>query len=159
MDLRLVVVLGLIPILDVMVLVILATTLLSAPLVVAEVVLTGLLGLLVVRAEGRRTLGRLRRTVDRGELPDDEVLDGALLLASGTFFLTPGVVTDFLGLILVVPPTRYPVRIVLKRYLVVPYLDAKTAGLVTGDVYAGGFPNPEADVSGGEGPGTVDEDD
>lgn len=159
MDLRLVVVLGLIPVLDVMVLVILATTLLSPPLVVAEVVLTALLGLLVVRTEGRRTLARLRRTVGRGELPDDEVLDGALLFAAGVFFLTPGVVTDLLGLILVIPPTRYPVHIVLKRYLVVPYLDAKTAGFVTGDVYAEGFPNPEAEVSGGDGPGTVDEDD
>lgn len=155
MDLRLVALLLLIPLLDVMVLVILASSVLSPRPVVALVVLTALLGLLVVRAEGRRVLAKLRRTVARGEVPGDEVLDGALLLVAGVSFLTPGIVTDVVGLVLVLPPTRYPVRVVLRERVLTPYVDVRTDGFATGDVYTGGFPDPESAGAGGDG----DEDD
>lgn len=159
MDLRLVGVLLLIPLLDVMVLVLLATSLLSPLLVVALVVLTAFIGLLLVRAEGRRTLARLQRKVARGEAPTDELLDGAMLLVAGAFFLTPGIVTDFLGLVLVLPPTRYPLRVAAKKYVVTPYVDARAEGFATGQVYTGGFPGPESRTPSGDGPVDVDEDD
>lgn len=104
------------------------------------VVLTGLLGMLLVRAEGRHTLRKLRRAVGRGEPPTDQLLDGAFLIAAGAFLLTPGLVTDVLGFLFALPPTRYPVREALKRYVVVPYLDEQTGGFATGNVYVGGFP-------------------
>lgn len=159
MKLRLVGVLLLIPLLDVMVLVLLATTLLSPLLVVALVVLTALVGLLLVRAEGRRTLARLQRKVARGEVPTDELLDGAMLLVAGAFFLTPGIVTDLVGLVLVLPPTRYPFRVAVKKYVVTPYVDARTEGFATGEVYTGGFPGPESSAASGDSPVDVDEDD
>lgn len=159
MDLRLVVVLLLIPLLDVMVLVLLATSVLSPLLVVAIVVLTAFLGLLLVRAEGRRTLAKLQRKVGQGEVPTDELLDGALLLVAGAFFLTPGLVTDFLGLMLALPPTRYPVRMAVRKYVVTPYVDARTEGFATGNVYVGGFPEPGEGASSSEGPVEVNEND
>lgn len=159
MDLRLIGVLLLIPLLDVMVLVLLATSLLSPVLVVALVVLTAFIGLLLVRAEGRRTLARLQRKMARGEAPTDELLDGAMLLVAGAFFLTPGLVTDFLGLVLVLPPTRYPLRVAVKKWVVTPYVDARTEGFATGQVYTGGFPGPESSTAGGDGTVDVDEDD
>ena len=55
--------------------------------------------------------------------------------------LTPGLVTDAVGLLLVVPVTRWPIRTALKRWLVVPYIDRKTGGIASGNVYVGGFPN------------------
>ena len=139
MDLRLVGVLLLIPLLDVMLLVILATQF-GAVATVALVVLTALVGMLLVRAEGRHTLRKLESKVGAGEIPTDELLDGALLLVAGAMLLTPGLVTDLVGLVLVLPPTRYPVRVLLKRYVVTPYIDAKAGGMVTGKVYTGGFP-------------------
>ena len=93
MDLRLVGVLLLIPLLDVMLLVILATQL-GAVATVALVVLTALVGLLLVRAEGRHTLRKLESKVGAGEIPTDELLDGGLLLVAGALLLTPGLVTD-----------------------------------------------------------------
>lgn len=151
MDLRVVGVLLLVPLLDVMLLVILATGLgpvdLGLPLTVAIVVLTALVGMLLVRAEGRHTLGKIQRKLARGELPTDELLDGAFLLIAGALFLTPGIVTDLVALVLVLPPTRYPVRLLTKKYVVTPYAEAKTEGFATGNVYIGGFPRSDAGAS------------
>lgn len=163
MDLRVIGVLLLVPLLDVMLLVILATPLgpvtIGPVATVALVVLTALVGLLLVRAEGRHTLARLQRRLADGEAPTDELLDGALLLVAGVLMLTPGIVTDLVGFVFVLPPTRYPIRVALKKYVVTPYVDAKTGGFATGNVYLGGFPEGEDDGEGfpggfpGAGPG------
>lgn len=164
MDLRVIGVLLLIPLLDVMVLVVLATQIGAVP-TVALVVLTALFGLLLVRVEGRHTVRKLQRKVGSGELPTDELLDGAFLLVAGVLLVTPGIVTDFVGLILVLSPTRYPVRLAVKKYVLRPYLDAKTGGLAGGTVYAGGFPDQDEDAGGnpgsaaGGGPAKVEETD
>ncbi len=112
---------------------------------VALVVITALLGMVFVRAEGRRTLGKIQRSLSRGEPPTDELIDGGLLIAAGAFLLTPGFVTDLIALLLVVPPTRYPIRVVIRKYVVTPYLDEKTGGFATGQVYTFGFPDDAED--------------
>jgi UPF0716 protein FxsA len=128
------------------------------PATVAFVVLTGLLGTLLVRAEGRHTLRRMERTVAAAEVPTGELLDGALLLVAGAFLLTPGVVTDALGFLLALPPTRYPIRELLRRRVVVPYLDERTGGFATGAVWTAGFPD-EGDDDGAGRTYDVDADD
>ena len=139
MLLRILGLLLLIPLFDAVVLVALATQIGAIP-TVALVVLTALVGMLLVRAEGRHTVRKIKRQVERGALPGDELLDGGLLIAAGAFLLTPGLVTDLVGLVLVVPVTRWPVRKAVKRWLVVPYLDRKTGGIASGVAYGGGFP-------------------
>ncbi|SEO30342.1 UPF0716 protein FxsA [Halogranum amylolyticum] len=130
----------LIPLADSLALVAFAQFVLDWRLVVALVVLTGLVGMLLVRAEGRHTLRRFERRVSMGEIPTNEVMDGGLLVAAGAFLLTPGLVTDGIGFLLAIPVTRYPVREVLKRYVVQPYLDKRADGFVSGTVWTGGFP-------------------
>ncbi|WP_247728410.1 FxsA family protein [Halovivax limisalsi] len=107
---------------------------------VALVVLTGLVGLLLVRAEGRRTLRKIQRSLAKGKAPTNELLDGALLIAAGAFLLTPGLVTDAIGFLIAIPLTRIPIRMLLKRTVVVPYIDRKANGFATGAVWTGGFP-------------------
>lgn len=162
MDLRIVALVLLVPLLDAMVLVILAGYFGVVPIVVL-VVLTALIGTLLVRAEGRHTVRKLQGRLAAGEFPADELLDGALLLIAGAFLLTPGVVTDAIGFLLVVPVTRYPIRIVVKRSVVTPYLEGKTGGFATGRVYVGGFPGPEGTTGAGDGrrgePVDLEEDD
>ena len=138
---RLLALLLLIPLLDALFLVFVAGQL-GWQVTVALVVLTALLGLLFVRAEGRRTLRKLENAVQQGKVPSNPLLDGALLLVAGAFLLTPGLVTDTLGFLLVLPPTRYVIRTAVKRWVVTPYLDSKTGGFGTGNVYTFGFPNP-----------------
>lgn len=113
---------------------------------VALVVLTALLGLLFVRAEGRRTLRKVERSIQRGEVPSAPLLDGALLLVAGAFLLTPGLLTDTLGFLLVIPPSRYVFRVAIQRWVLTPYLDRKTDGFATGKVYTFGFPDPQEGV-------------
>ncbi|MFB6106373.1 MAG: FxsA family protein [Halobacteriaceae archaeon] len=145
----------LVPLLDALLLVVVADAL-GWPATVALVVLTALLGMLFVRAEGRHTLRALQEKAAGGEEPTDQLLDGALLLVAGAFLLTPGLVTDALGFVLVVPPTRYLVRSGLKRFVLGPYLDRKTGGFVSGNVYTFGFPSGAADDVGGAGGGDAD---
>jgi len=140
MDLRVIGVLLLIPLLDVLLLVAVAGAI-GAVATVAVVVLTALIGMLLVRAEGRHTLRRIRRKLATGSLPGDELIDGALLIAAGALFLTPGLVTDAVALLAALPPTRIPLRWAARRFVVTPYLDATTGGFATGDVYTGGFPD------------------
>lgn len=81
------------------------------------VVLTGGLGGLLAKREGLAVLRRVRERLDGGELPGDELLNGAIILVAGALLITPGVVTDFLGLLGLLPPTReWFKRIVTKRF-------------------------------------------
>lgn len=148
MDLRVIGVLLLIPLLDVMLLVVLSGYIGFAPTVLI-VVLTALLGMLLVRAEGRHTLGKLQRKLGKGEVPTNELVDGAFLLVAGALFLTPGIVTDAIALLFALPPTRLVFRKLAKKYVITPYADAKTGGFASGNVYVGGFPG-----GGGGFPGT-----
>lgn len=107
------------------------------------VVLTGLVGMLLVRAEGRRTIGKIQRRLQEGTVPTNELLDGALLIAAGAFLLTPGLVTDAIGFLLVIPPTRIPIRAAIRRFVVVPYVNEKTHGFATGNVWTFGFPDQD----------------
>lgn len=140
--LRLIGLLLLIPLLDAILLVVFGWYF-NWVLVVLLVVLTALIGLLLARAEGRHTLRKIQQKTAQGELPTNELIDGGLLLVAGAFLLTPGLVTDAIGFLLVIPLTRYPIRTVLKKYVIVPLADKKTGGFVSGNVYIGGFPGGE----------------
>lgn len=129
----------LVPLLDSLFLVFVATQI-GAPLTVLLVVLTALLGLLLVRAESRHTIREIQRKLAVGELPTNELLDGAFLLVAGALTLTPGLVTDAIGILLLVPFTRAPVRWFVREKILVPYMDKKSGGFATGNVYIGGFP-------------------
>ena len=77
------------------------------------VILTGLLGASLARLEGIKTMTKVRDSLNRGDLPAEEMLDAMLILAAGVVLLTPGFITDLAGLTLLVPKTRYW----LKRWL------------------------------------------
>jgi len=144
----------LVPLLDSLFLVFVATQI-GAPLTILLVVLTALLGLLLVRAESRHTIRKIQRRLAAGELPTDELLDGAFLLVAGALTLTPGLVTDAIGILLLVPFTRAPVRWFVREKILVPYMDNKSGGFATGNVYIGGFPfgGEGGPNVGGQGPG------
>jgi len=143
---RILAVLLLIPLLDAIVLVWLGFQF-NPVLIVALVVLTALVGMLFVRAEGRRTMRKIQRALSEGRPPTDELLDGGLLIAAGAFLLTPGLVTDTLGFLLVLPPSRIVVRKLAKKFVVTPYLDKKTGGFASGNVYTFGFPGDDGAAS------------
>jgi UPF0716 protein FxsA len=82
----------------------------------AMVVGSGLLGALLLRRQGVRAIGRIRDEFARGRLPATELLDGMLVVVAGVLLLTPGVVTDCLGIALLFPPSRSLLRSWLVRW-------------------------------------------
>jgi UPF0716 protein FxsA len=66
----------------------------------------GILGSMLVRREGRRAWRALNTAIEQHQLPHKELADGALILVGGTLLLTPGFVTDVVGLFCIVPFTR-----------------------------------------------------
>jgi len=82
---------------------------------VGLVLVTGLLGALMARAEGLRVLHQWQRALAEGRMPHDGVVSGLLVLVGGVLLVTPGVMTDTLGLALLLPPTRRLVAAFLVR--------------------------------------------
>jgi UPF0716 protein FxsA len=84
---------------------------------VAILVADSILGSVLMRAQGRTAWRRFNEAIAAGKVPAREVLDGALVIFGGLLLLTPGFITDFLGLLLLIPPTRALVRAGLARRL------------------------------------------
>ena len=82
---------------------------------VGLLLLVSVVGAWLVRHEGWIVMRRIREQLDAGRVPGKELTDGALLLVGGVLMLTPGFVTDAVGLLLVFPPTRAIVRGALYR--------------------------------------------
>jgi UPF0716 protein FxsA len=83
---------------------------------VALLLADAVLGAWIVRHQGRSTWRRFRLALEEGRMPAREVLDGGLVIAGGAFLITPGFLTDIVGLVLILPPTRALVRrILIKR--------------------------------------------
>jgi len=79
------------------------------------VILTGLLGASLARLEGIKTMTKVRESLNRGELPAEEMLDAMLIFVAGVVLLTPGFLTDLTGLALLVPKLRYWFKRWLRR--------------------------------------------
>ena len=82
---------------------------------VGLIVLTSMVGAVLVRSEGLSVLRRAQQSLDRGQIPTNELINGVLLLVAAALILTPGFLTAGVGLLLLFPPTRAVVREVLKR--------------------------------------------
>ena len=80
---------------------------------VLVLVADGVLGSLLVKREGGRAWQALQAALSSHRMPATELADGALVLIGGTLLLTPGFVTDVLGLFCVLPFTRPLARRVL----------------------------------------------
>ena len=73
-----------------------------------------LLGAFLLRHQGRSAWVAFNRAMAESRLPAKEVLDGVLIIFGGALLLTPGFITDILGLALLIPPTRAIIRTFLK---------------------------------------------
>jgi UPF0716 protein FxsA len=76
-----------------------------------------ILGSMLMRSQGRIAWRRFNETLAAGRPPAREVIDGVLVIFGGALLLTPGFLTDILGLLLLIPPTRALFRGLLVRRL------------------------------------------
>ncbi|WP_022836562.1 FxsA family protein [Salisaeta longa] len=83
---------------------------------VGIIVVTGVVGSYLAKREGLAAWKRLNDKLGRGGLPGRELMDGVIILMAGALLLTPGVLTDVVGLLGLLPPSRALIRrYVLKR--------------------------------------------
>ena len=116
---------------------------------IAILIADSVLGSLLMRAQGRAAWRRFTQATRHGRPPAREVLDGALIIAGGALLLTPGFLTDALGLALLLPPTRAVVRRILARRLLTRMMAGMTSAPPRARPHAGGpIPGRPADVEG-----------
>ncbi len=115
----------------------------------ALVCVTATLGTIMVKWQGGLALQRIKEAISRGALPGEEIIDGVLVLVAGVTLITPGIVTDTTGLLLLVPFIRKPVRGYAKKKLL-SWMELKTESYAFGGV--GGGPSADSFYDGGHGP-------
>lgn len=69
-------------------------------------VFTAVAGVALMRQQGVSTMQRAQANMAQGQPPAAEMMEGVLLFLGGLFLLIPGLITDFLGFVLLVPPLR-----------------------------------------------------
>ncbi|HHH36923.1 MAG TPA: FxsA family protein [Gammaproteobacteria bacterium] len=94
-----------VPLLEIYLLIKLGSLIGALPTILLEV-FTALLGAVLVRMQGFATLQRVQSMLARGEIPAVEMLEGVVLLLSGALLLTPGLFTDTVGFLCLVPSLR-----------------------------------------------------
>ena len=109
MFLRLLLLFTIVPLVELFLLVKLGTVVGVGP-TVALVIFTGILGAWLARQQGLGVLRRLSEDLAKGRLPAEALIDGLLIVVAGAVLLTPGLLTDALGFLLLVPRTRAAVR-------------------------------------------------
>lgn len=83
---------------------------------IALIVLTAALGAFLAKREGLRVWQKWREALAHGEMPEEGVLGGVLVLLGGVLLIAPGVLSDLVGLALLVPPSRRRIaKLVQKR--------------------------------------------
>lgn len=70
------------------------------------VILTGFAGAWLARMEGMNTMLKLRTNLSQGLMPAEELIDAVIIFAAGIVLITPGLITDIFGLLLLWPPSR-----------------------------------------------------
>jgi UPF0716 protein FxsA len=82
----------------------------------AFVIVTGLVGAALLRIQGLAAWRRVQRDLAEGRMPADSLLDGLMIVLAAVLLITPGVLTDFVGITLLVPWCRRLYRFLLARW-------------------------------------------
>jgi UPF0716 protein FxsA len=82
---------------------------------IALLVADSLLGSWLLKSQGRTVWRRFQETMQAGRIPHREVIDGVFVIFGGAFLITPGFLTDIVGVLLLLPPTRAVFRRMLIR--------------------------------------------
>jgi UPF0716 protein FxsA len=109
MFLRLLLLFTIVPLVELFLLVKLGSVIGLGPTILI-VICTGALGAWLARRQGLGVLNRISGDFSAGRLPADALIDGLLILIAGAVLLTPGLITDALGFLLLVPRGRAVIR-------------------------------------------------
>ncbi|MGO1295717.1 MAG: FxsA family protein [Vibrio sp.] len=97
------------------------------------VLVTAFVGASLVRSQGLQTLMSVQQRVQQGEIPAQQILEGVLLAVAGVLLLTPGFMTDILGMAVLLPAPRKKLAAYLLTKVVIK----------TGSQFQGGYHQDE----------------
>lgn len=107
---------------------------------VGLIFVTGIIGSALTRRQGLSTWRRFQQRIAGGELPGQELVDGVIILVSGALLITPGVVTDLIGFLGLLPWSR----LLLRNYLLRRFQKTVVSGARVS--FGGGFHGESDDV-------------
>lgn len=84
---------------------------------VAIVILTGVTGATLARMQGFLTVRAIQRDLAEGRMPAPRLIDGVMILIAGVLLVTPGLITDAIGFLLLLPPIRSSIRMWMRAKL------------------------------------------
>lgn len=134
---RLLLIFTLIPIVEISLLIPLHTSI-GTWATIGLICTTAISGTILSRWQGTEAINRIKETMGKGGLPGEEILDGVLVLLSGAMLITPGVLTDVVGLSMLLPFVRRPVREYVKRRAL-KWMDTKAKSYVSVESASYGF--------------------
>lgn len=102
-----------IPIIEIIIFVLLGNSL-GAWWVIGLILLTALIGITLARHQGIETWRRAQQSMQYGEYPTKYMIDGLCILIGAFLLIVPGLFTDAIGFILLIPFTRS----VVKQYII-----------------------------------------
>lgn len=116
MLLKLILLFTLLPLLDLAILIRIGNYI-GFPYTIALVLLTGALGAYFAKREGRNVISKIKFDISQGRMPADELIGGLCIILGGAFLVAPGIITDTIGLLLVLPISRtYFIHIIKQRF-------------------------------------------
>lgn len=115
---------------------------------VLAVVLTAFIGINMLKHQGISTLFRAKQRMSNGQIPAQEIIEGLFLAFGGALLLTPGFITDAVGFMCLIGPSRR----LMARYLI---SDGRWSRMFPGQVFfhgpsAGRANHPKSDIFEGE---------
>jgi len=82
----------------------------------ALVVVTGVVGAFLARTQGLLVFRRIQQDLAEGRMPAPRIMDGVMILAAGLLLVTPGLITDTAGFLLLIPVVRAAIRVRLRKW-------------------------------------------
>ncbi len=102
---------------------------------IALVLITAFVGASLVRSQGLQTLMSVQGRLQQGELPAQQILEGVMLAVAGVLLLTPGFMTDGLGMLVLLPAPRAAIA----KYLMSKMVVKSVGGGFNGSFHQGPF--------------------
>lgn len=81
------------------------------------IVTTGIIGSILYQSQSRINLTRIKENLDKGILPDKEIVNRLMIMFGAVFLITPGIITDVIGFILLIPWTRKFAKKKIKNWM------------------------------------------
>lgn len=85
--------------------------------VLGLVIFSAWLGSRLVKSQGLLVFAQFQQRMQMGQLPRKEAIEGMMILFSGILLIAPGFITDFIGLLCLIPPTRKFLAIFVERWV------------------------------------------